>query len=75
MSNITKDSNGKDSSRRIAGFVVSGVGLSFLVAVGVTAIFRPIGDSATALEVGKIIFVGGLSLLGIGVFEFFGGKK
>lgn len=72
---ITKDSNGKDSSRRIAGFIVSAVGLIFLLVVGAFAIFNPIGDPSTALEVGKIIFIGGLSLLGIGVFEFFGGRK
>jgi len=75
MSGILKDQNGNDSSKRIAGFIISGVGLIGLVAIGVLSMFRKIEDPGTAMEAFKTILIVGGGLLGIGVFEFLGKKK
>ena len=75
MSKILKDQNGNTSSKRVAGFIISGVGLALLLLVGVMSIFRPIADPGTAMEAGKTILIVGGGLLGVGVFEFLGGKK
>ena len=69
---ILQDTNGKPSSKRIAGFVLMGVGLAYLLVVGSISIGQVIADPATALSVGQtIIYVGG-ALCGIGVIEKLG---
>lgn len=69
---ILQDSNGKPSSKRIAGFILMGVGLVFLLITGITSIFKIIADPQTALSIGQtIIYVGG-ALCGIGVIEKLG---
>jgi len=74
MSKLLEDSNGNTSSKRVAGFIVGGVGLAGLMAIGIVSIFRVISDPATALESFKTILIIGCSLLGIGVVEFLGKK-
>ena len=69
---ILNDTNGKPSSKRIAGFILMGVGLVFLLSIGITSIFKIIADPQTALSIGQtIIYVGG-ALCGIGVIEKLG---
>lgn len=75
MNDILKDQNGNTSSKRVAGFIISGVGLVGLVALGVVSIFNKIEDPGTAMEAFKTILIVGGGLLGVGVFEFLGGKK
>lgn len=75
MNGILKDQNGNDSSKRLAGFIISGVGLVGLVALGVVSIFSKIEDPSTAMEAFKTILIIGGGLLGIGVVEFLGVKK
>ena len=75
MSGILKDQNGNTSSKRIAGFIIAGVGLLCLVGLGITSMFYKIEDPGTAMEAFKTILIVGGGLLGVGVFEFLGGKK
>lgn len=75
MNGILKDQNGNTSSKRVAGFIISGVGLVGLVALGVVSMFNKIQDPGTAMEAFKTILIIGGGLLGVGVFEFLGGKK
>lgn len=75
MSKLLEDKDGNASSKRVAGFVISGVGLTGLVFLGIYSIFNVIKDPSTAMESFRtILYVGG-GLLGIGVLEFLGGKK
>ena len=75
MSGILKDQNGNDSSKRIAGFIISGVGLLGLVTIGVLSMFKVILDPGTAMEAFKTVLIVGAGLLGVSVVEFLGGKK
>ncbi len=72
---IFQDQNGNTSSKRIAGFIISGVGLLGLVAIGVLSMFQKIEDPTTAMEAFKTILIVGSGLLGVSVVEFLGGKK
>ncbi len=74
MSKILEDQNGNSSSKRIAGFIISGVGLVSLLSLGVVSMFRVISDPSTAMEAFKTILIVGGGLLGVGVFEFMGKK-
>jgi hypothetical protein len=75
MGNILKDQNGNTSSKRVAGFIIAGIGLAGLVVLGVVSMFQKIEDPGTAMESFKTILIVGGGLLGVGVFEFLGGKK
>ena len=72
---IFQDSNGDQSSKRIAGTAVLAAGACLLLAVGIVAMFYLVKDSETALDAGKALITAGAALLGIGVVEWFGGKK
>ena len=76
MSNsVMQDKDGNKSSKRLAGFILSGIGVAGLIAIGVTSIFSAIADPGTAMEAFKTILIVGGGLLGIGVFEFMGKKS
>ena len=75
MKTILQDQNGNSSSKRLAGFIISGVGLSMLISIGIVSMFKVIADPSTAMEAGKTILIVGGSLLGVSVFEFLGNKK
>ena len=75
MSGILKDQNGNTSSKRVAGFIISGVGLLGLVVLGVVSMFQKITDPGTAMEAFKTVLIVGAGLLGVSVVEFLGGKK
>lgn len=66
---MTKDSNGKRSSKRIAGFIAGGVGLLLLSAIGVCSFFFRLADPGTAFNAGLTLISVGGTLLGIGTFE------
>ena len=70
-----QDKDGNTSSKRVAGFIISGFGLALLLWVGIMSIYRVIADPATAMESGKTLLIVGCGLLGVGVVEFLGGKK
>jgi hypothetical protein len=72
---VLTDSQGKPSSKRIAGIILLIIGIAYLLAVGVMSIFNPVADPGTALAVGQWITGAGAGLLGIGVFELLGGKN
>ena len=72
---LLQDKNGNTSSKRVAGFIISGVGLALLLFIGIMSIYKPIVDPGTAMEAGKTILIVGGGLLGVGVFESLGGKK
>ena len=74
MANLMQDKDGNTSSKRVAGFIISGVGLVALLALGVVSMFRAIADPSTAMESFKTILIVGGGLLGVGVFEFLGKK-
>jgi len=74
MSKVFEDKDGNTSSKRIAGFIISGVGLIALLALGIISMFRVIKDPSTAMESFKTILIVGGGLLGVGVFEFLGKK-
>lgn len=74
MNNLLNDKNGKLSSKRIAGFVCIGIGLTMGLAIAFIFIYHNI-NTGEGLEIESlkyifttIITVGG-GLLGIGVFE------
>ena len=72
---LLQDKDGNTSSKRVAGFITMGAGLLLLLTVGILSMFREIADPGTSMEAGKTILIVGGGLLGVGVFEFFGGKK
>lgn len=74
MNKILEDKNGNSSSKRLAGFIVCGVGLVALLGLGIVSMFKTIEDPATAMEAFKTILIVGGGLLGVGVLEFFGKK-
>jgi hypothetical protein len=74
MSKLLEDKDGNKSSKRVAGFIISGVGLIALLALGIVSIFHKIEDPSTAMESFKTILIVGGGLLGVGVFEFLGKK-
>ena len=69
MSEITKDVNGKTSSKRITGIILTIAGGGLLIAVGVIAVFKQIADPETALRAGTTLIGSGVGLLGVGVLE------
>ena len=71
---LLQDSNGNTSSKRVAGFIIAGVGLIALLALGVVSMFMVIKDPETAMEAFKTILIVGGGLLGVGVVEFLGKK-
>jgi hypothetical protein len=74
MSELLKDQNGNTSSKRVAGYIIGGVGAVLLVAVGVLSLFVKLTDPGTAADIGKFMLGVGGGLLGIGVIEFFAPK-
>ena len=74
-SGLFKDQNGNTSSKRIAGFIISGVGLLGLVFLGILSMYQKIQDPGTAMEAFKTVLIVGAGLLGVSVVEFLGGKK
>lgn len=75
MSGIFQDQNGNTSSKRIIGTSLAASGGLFLLALGVTSIFKDIGDPQTAMEAGRVLLYSGVGLLLGGVAEFFKGAK
>jgi hypothetical protein len=75
MSKLLEDKDGNASSKRVAGFIISGVGLIALLALGIVSMFRAIADPGTAMDAFKTILIVGGGLLGVGVFEFLGKKS
>ena len=71
---LLQDSNGNTSSKRVAGFIISGVGLAGLTAIGIVSLVHKVTDPATAMEAFKTILIVGGGLLGVGVVEFLGKK-
>jgi hypothetical protein len=74
MAEMFQDREGNTSSKRIIGFWVTAFGVGALMSIMVDSLIWP-GDYKTALEAAKVIFGGGLALLGIGVVEFLGKGK
>lgn len=73
MSNeILQDTNGKPSSKRIAGFICLFAGIGLLLVVGITSIFRVIADPTTSIAAGSTLVITGASLLGVSVIEKLG---
>ncbi len=71
---ILNDTNGKPSSKRIAGFILIFTGLVFLLSIGISSIFTIIADPVTALSVGTTIITVGGALTGVSVLEKLGNK-
>jgi hypothetical protein len=63
MAKMLEDKEGNVSSKRVAGFILGGVGVGGLIAIGVVSIFRAIADPETALESFKTILIVGGALL------------
>lgn len=72
---MLEDSKGNMSSKRITGVTMLSLGGALLLGIGIAAIFVIIKDPETALTAGKTLVYAGAGLLGIGVVEWFGGKK
>jgi len=73
MADMFQDREGNTSSKRIIGFWVTVFGVGSLMSIIVNSLLWP-GNYDTALEAAKVLFGGGMALLGIGVFEFLGRK-
>ena len=72
MSNkLGEDIHGHKDDKRIAGYIIAGTGLLYVLAVGIMSLFKPVGDPATALTIGKTLLIVGGSLLGLSVGEYF----
>jgi hypothetical protein len=72
---LLEESAGVKSAKRYFGAgMISGGGLLLLV-IGIVAIFRPIADSASALQAGTTLAITGAGLLGVGVLEGLGRSK
>ncbi len=71
---LLQDKDGNTSSKRVAGFIISGIGLIALLVLGIISMFYKIEDPGTAMEAFKTILIVGGGLLGVGVFEFLGKK-
>jgi len=70
-----KDTDGKPSSKRIAGYVIGVVGLIMGCVLFGISIGQVIKDPATAINVFKtFMYISGM-LLGVSVVEKLGGKK
>lgn len=70
-----QDANGDNSSKRLAGFSMLGLGAILAIILFIFCIFRPIGDANTAKSIIETIFwVSGI-LLGAGVLENFKFKR
>ena len=69
---LLQDREGNTSSKRVAGFILLGIGVVYYLAIGVTSIFKPVADPTTALAVGSTLIITGAGLLGISVVEFLG---
>ncbi len=71
---LLQDKDGNTSSKRVAGFIISGCGLALLLIVGFMSIKTKVIDPETAMESGKTLLIVGCGLLGVGVVEFLGKK-
>jgi hypothetical protein len=77
MNALTSGATGKTSSKRLAGFIMLGVGILSRVAVVVLSYaFPDISQTAAplAMQATDPLFYMGAGLLGIGVFEGLGAK-
>ena len=75
MNSVIKDQNGNISSKRIAGFVIGGIGIIMGVSLFAFSLKNGAKDSETAMDIIKtFLYVAG-GLLGIGVIEFFAKDK
>ena len=72
MNGFLKDTDGNKSSKRLAGVCLLITGGAFLLALGITAIYKIVADPTTALAVGKTLIYTGAGLLGVGVAEGIG---
>ena len=76
MSNkLGEDIHGHKDDKRLAGYIISGTGLLYILAVGIMSLFKPVGDPETALTIGKTLLIVGASLLGISIGEYFNKSK
>jgi len=71
---VFRDSHGAISSKRVSGMILLMIGSAELLLTAVLSLWGIARDSATAVEIGKILIVSGVSLLGVGVVEFFAPK-
>jgi hypothetical protein len=67
--NVLNDKNGKQSSKRIAGFIILGLGIGLLIALYFGSWFNDIVDPNTALSCANTLMYVGGGLLGLGIFE------
>ena len=72
---LLKDKNGNNSSKRVAGFSIGGIGIALAITLFFFSIYKTIKDPQTAKEVVKTLLYVASGLLGIGVIENFGTKK
>ena len=63
---LLQDKDGNTSSKRVAGFIIAGIGLVLLTTVGFISIRHKIIDPETAMESGKTLLIVGCGLLGVG---------
>jgi hypothetical protein len=70
---VLKGKDGKESSKRLAGFYLVGVGSGVLIAAAVLSMTRS-GDFSTAVGCGQFMLSAGAGLLLGGLFEGIGIK-
>lgn len=69
---ITKDINGKQSSKRTAGLIILILGVSLILAIGIYSFFNQLEDSTTAFNSALALLTIGGALLGLTVGEYIG---
>lgn len=69
MTKYLQDSEGNESSKRLWGSVLLGVGIVFSVILFAYSLLKGAEDSPTALGIINMFLLSGSGLLGIGIFE------
>ena len=70
MLDITKDVNGKQSSKRTAGLIILLIGVALMTAIGIYSFFNVLADQETAFNASIALLTVGGGLLGFTIAEY-----
>jgi hypothetical protein len=74
MLDITKDVNGKQSSKRTAGLIILLIGVALMTAIGIYSFFNVLADQGTAFNASIALLTVGGGLLGFTIAEYLNKK-
>jgi hypothetical protein len=64
-----QDGEGNNSSKRLAGLLLIGIGIVLSIILFWRSLTSPVGDSQTALSIIDIFLITGGGLLGVSIFD------